>query len=698
MPLPDPNSADCVSNTIEQLESEGHDHDQAVAIAMEHCNKKIYKSGAQSTEDPFVFVMSTAIRDRYGDIVEQDWNLKWFKKNPIAFWGHDHDKPIGKWLNVRVEDGKLIGRLALALRGTSEFIDTLWSMVEQRILKAVSVGLIPNTMEALDEEDPWGGFRLSENELLECSLVGVPANPEALSFVKSMGDNTRKLLFAETGETRDLSVAYQLDIPKSRDSDSKTPVKPTRKKAMSLSDKIKAKQEQLTELLNQLSAITEGDEVTGEEGIGEAVGIQITELNGQITKSRGDLDIMLQAEQALAVKAAQRSSAREEAAATEAGDASAEQDIIGSRAPRIRITPVRKPGHKAIATVSCLLQAHIRRVSPVEIAKAVFKDEPEIEVLVRAATSPATTTDAAWAAPLVRETWGEFLDLIRDISVYPRLPGLRLDFDRYGKINLPKEAGGDTDLAGDFVEEGKPIPVKEGAYGTVDLMPKKLAIISTFTREIADHSQPAIQGLVQNKMLRDTAKTLDVKYLDAVARTAVRPAGMQDTTETGADNINAASGVTVAAIIADTSAMVGRMMAAMAGNSAVWVMNPLRVLGLRNAQDAASGQFVFRAEIAAGTFMGYPVIASQNVPAALVELQSDESVAYGNDFAPTIEVSDQATIVFDDTAPDDVLPDTNTHPAKSMFQMDGVAVKMRAGLDWRIVRQGGVQMLTGAAW
>ena len=127
-------------------------------------------------------------------------------------------------------------------------------------------------------------------------------------------------------------------------------------------------------------------------------------------------------------------------------------------------------------------------------------------------------------------------------------------------------------------------------------------------------------------------------------------------------------------------------------------MNPLRVLGLRDMQDAASGEFVFRAELAAGNFRGYPYIESQNVPADLVELQSNGGVAYGNDYAPRIEVSDETALVYDDTAPDNLLPDTNTQPAKSMFQVDAIAVKFKQGLDWRIVRIGGVQMLTGVAW
>ncbi len=59
--------------------------------------------------DGLEFVLSDATVDRYGDIVEPDgWVLSWFKKNPIALFGHSNSFPIGKWADVRVEGGNLV--------------------------------------------------------------------------------------------------------------------------------------------------------------------------------------------------------------------------------------------------------------------------------------------------------------------------------------------------------------------------------------------------------------------------------------------------------------------------------------------------------------------------------------------------------------------------------------------------------------
>jgi HK97 family phage major capsid protein len=243
--------------------------------------------------------------------------------------------------------------------------------------------------------------------------------------------------------------------------------------------------------------------------------------------------------------------------------------------------------------------------------------------------------------------------------------------------------------------------VKEGVIGTVNLAPKAMKVISAYTRELGRQSNPAVQSVINSQILRDTSELLDTRLLDAGARDTIRPAGYQDPTETDAGNIaSATAGATVANIMADTTAMIVRLMNARVATTAVWIMNPVNMVYLRNVQDAASGTFPFRAEVLAGTFQGFPIVASQNVAVDVVYLQGNGSVAYANAFAPMIEVSDQATLVFDDAAPDDIVGGgtATTQPTKSMFQTDSVAIKMTLGLDWRIIRVGGVQVLDTVAW
>jgi len=170
----------------------------------------VLKTGQQSSGDPFEFILSTEDVDRAGDIVRQNWELAAFNRNPIALWAHDHERPIGNWVNVGVKGGKLTGRLDFAERGTSSFIDMLRGLVEQRILRAVSVGFKPLARELrLDQNERVLGYTFTKSELLEGSLVSVPANANALALAKSLGGKERdmKAVFAFDGPLADPRVS-----------------------------------------------------------------------------------------------------------------------------------------------------------------------------------------------------------------------------------------------------------------------------------------------------------------------------------------------------------------------------------------------------------------------------------------------------------------------------------------------------------
>ena len=81
----------------------------------------VFKAGHQDKSDPFTFVLSDESVDRMGDTIRASgWDLTSFKSNPIALFGHSHDKPVGRWENVRVVGKRLVGTLKLAKPGTSD--------------------------------------------------------------------------------------------------------------------------------------------------------------------------------------------------------------------------------------------------------------------------------------------------------------------------------------------------------------------------------------------------------------------------------------------------------------------------------------------------------------------------------------------------------------------------------------------------
>ena len=145
------------------------------------------------------FVLSDETPDRMDDIIVSDgWDLAAFKKNPIALFNHKADFPIGKWSGLRVNEKQLRGHLELAPAGTSARIDEIRKLIDAGILKAVSVGFKPLDLKKREKAD---GYTFTRCELVETSLVSVPANPNALAIAKGLkiSPATIDLVFAGQG-------------------------------------------------------------------------------------------------------------------------------------------------------------------------------------------------------------------------------------------------------------------------------------------------------------------------------------------------------------------------------------------------------------------------------------------------------------------------------------------------------------------
>lgn len=136
-----------------------------------------------------MFVASTDIVDRCDDIVDQaSWKLDNYNANPVVLVDHEY------------EAGCVVGRGAVTVvDGVGLVLDVVkWSRkpaavdvmndVDDGIINAVSVGFSPGRM-VMRRDLPDGDPRKSDGygcvyydcELLEVSIVAVPANPQALA-------------------------------------------------------------------------------------------------------------------------------------------------------------------------------------------------------------------------------------------------------------------------------------------------------------------------------------------------------------------------------------------------------------------------------------------------------------------------------------------------------------------------------------
>jgi HK97 family phage prohead protease len=128
------------------------------------------------------FCFSDGSVDRMGDIIDPyGWDTSAFKKNPICLWAHDATSlPIGRVRRTYVSADRFMGDIEFASAETYPFADQIYRLVVDGFVKAVSVGFIPIEWDWADTKDRPTGIDFKRQELLEISVVPVPANANAL--------------------------------------------------------------------------------------------------------------------------------------------------------------------------------------------------------------------------------------------------------------------------------------------------------------------------------------------------------------------------------------------------------------------------------------------------------------------------------------------------------------------------------------
>lgn len=148
---------------------------------------------------------TTPTPDRVGDVVEPKGVM--FRGPINLHLYHRHELPVGNvefgtptqsgipftaTLPNVAEDGTVKAR-----------VDEAWHSVKYRLLGAVSIGF--KALEDGVELLKTGGLRFTKWEMLELSLVSVPANPDAMiqSFKSADATQIRSALGVEASESRE---------------------------------------------------------------------------------------------------------------------------------------------------------------------------------------------------------------------------------------------------------------------------------------------------------------------------------------------------------------------------------------------------------------------------------------------------------------------------------------------------------------
>jgi len=163
--------------------------------------------------------------DRHGDTILQDgWDLKAFKKNPVILNSHNYNdateviaRATKTWIEGKGKKSKMIQTWEFAVDANPK-AKIIFDLYAGGFLHASSVGFIPTEFDK-KKDGSTNYYVINKAELLEVSAVSVPANAAA-TLAKGIGvdmDEFKKAI--EIDETD--------DAPEDEDTDTETPEEET---------------------------------------------------------------------------------------------------------------------------------------------------------------------------------------------------------------------------------------------------------------------------------------------------------------------------------------------------------------------------------------------------------------------------------------------------------------------------------------
>ena len=274
-------------------------------------------------------------------------------------------------------------------------------------------------------------------------------------------------------------------------------------------------------------------------------------------------------------------------------------------------------------------------ISPVDMAKQMGFGG-EVQDLVTKATL-GTTTDVGFASALVQENRlvGEFVDMLRAATVFDQLNGFRnVPFNS----KIPSQLTGGTAA---WVGEGAAKPLTNPTYSEVEIKEHKLAAITVYTQELMRRSDPAVDVLVRDDLIEASKTLIDNTFLDAVAASTARPAGVLNGVVATPN-----TGTTATAYEANLLALINSFVTAnLSLDGSYFLMSETRAAQISLLRDAlGNSYFTGMALRGTRTLMGIPVITSQAVGNKIILVKTSE-ILLAQDGGVDVSYSDQATLV-----------------------------------------------------
>lgn len=656
---------------------------------------------------------TTPTPDRVGDVVEPK-GIRF--KNPMPLlWQHDHEKPVG-WVrfaeptNAGVEfEAQIADSTGTNSTTLKERLNEAWESVKMGLVGAVSIGFKALEYELLDKAKGFeSGIRFIKSEVMELSLVTIPANAEAtISQIRSLDQRqlaaSGKTLMEGCERPKPPGVTGTVVKPKGE-----TMPKTVAEQISAFEATRAAKAARMTEIMTK----------AGDEGstLEDTESEEYDTIEGEVKKIDGHLKRLasLQAtikDSAVVVDAKAAAEGVGRLPVNGSGGYTGVRAIV--KAPKV------EPWQPMVRWA--MLQAYMAKAGPQadvqeyadqwkdstpEIGYLARKDIPRLlqgsmnGLIPRAAVGAGTTTDATFASPLIvyQQMSDLFAEYLRPLTIIGRIPGLRrVPFN----IQIPVATGGTT--VG-WVGEGAPKPVGNMAFTSITLRWAKAAGIVVITDELARFSNPSAEALVRDDLTRQMVQFLDRQFVDpSVAEiTNVSPASITN----GVTAINA-TGNTPTEFRADVSTLMASVLSNNLGlGQGVWIMTQQQAMKIGAMNNTFSQPIYPEMRTTAsqsGSLFGFPVVASENVPATggspsdgypIIFALADE-ILLADDGVTNIDASNQASLQMD-SAPDS--PPTASTNMISLWQTNMVGLRAERWINWKKRRSTAVSYISNAKY
>jgi HK97 family phage major capsid protein/HK97 family phage prohead protease len=653
---------------------------------------------------------TTPSPDRLGDVVEP-LGVKF--TNPLKLlWQHKHDQPIGEVIFKTPTANGIDFEAKIAKTDTpgnlKNRLDEAWESIKLGLVSAVSIGFKALDFAFLKDTD---GIHFKETEVIELSLVTIPANAEAtISAIKSLDNKAlaasghfdaaleRPVRPGVTGLRKPTSTRLELKMPKTID-EQIAGAEAKRAATAAAIDAIMAKAAEEGRVLE-----------TDEESKYDEHKEVIRNLDSHLIRLRDHAEI---------IKAAPAKPAGQENELNPPGNAliirEHQQHLNGGamRIPRVQIIePKCEPWQPYVRYVQAIAAGRgdltrtrdwVRNQSWNEqmpqIAKMVELDPRDLaqQLQMRAVVGVGDTTNTTWASPLIAYTQATslFAEYLRPSTIIGKLLLLRnVPFN----VQIPRMT---TGASVNWVGENAPKPVTSEAFDSITLRWAKAAAIIAITQELARFSSPRAEELIREDLRRAMAEFLDRQFIDSsVAEvTNVSPASI-----TNGVTAVTPTGITASAFRVDVKTLLAPIITAnIPLDSGAWIMHTSTALSLQLMVNSLGNAVFPTITKDGGTLLGFPVITSTNVPAAggspadgyMIIFVVQNEVLLADDGVTIIDASDQASIQMD-SAPDS--PPTASSAYVSLWQMNWVGLRVERWITWKKRRSQAAQYIQGAKY